>query len=147
MMTTGQGLIYMRVRVSKVQGGQCSRSGIEFWYKDLGRDALELLLVWVDKENSIEFLFVFCTVLIHIFVFTLIYKVLRVSFESFPLVRLVVWPSHDKFHSRASQILWLWCSHNSGRFSIEKSTLHFNPHGSHSGRSSKAVSPPCLETP
>ena len=76
----------MRVRVSKVQGGQCSRSGIEFWCKDLGRDALELLLVRVDKKNLIEFPFVFCTVLIHIFVFTLIYKVLHVSFEPFPFI-------------------------------------------------------------
>ena len=28
---------------------------IEFWYKDLDWDVLELLLVRVDKENSIEF--------------------------------------------------------------------------------------------
>ena len=63
--------------------------------KDLGWNALELLLVWVDKENSIEFPFVFCTVLIYIFVFTLIYKVLHVSFESFPVVHLVIWPSYD----------------------------------------------------
>jgi len=104
MMTTGQGLIYMRVRVSKVQGGHCSRSRIKFWCKDLGRDALELLLVRVDKENSIEFPFVFCTVLIYIFVFTLIYKVPCVSFESFPLARLVIWPSHDK-----SSVTFLGC--------------------------------------
>ena len=29
---------------------------IEFWCKDLDWDVLELLLVWVDKENSMEFL-------------------------------------------------------------------------------------------
>jgi len=29
VMTTGQGLIYIRVKVSKVQGGQCSRSGYQ----------------------------------------------------------------------------------------------------------------------
>ena len=28
---------------------------IEFWYKDLDWDVLELLLVWVDKENLMEF--------------------------------------------------------------------------------------------
>jgi len=29
---------------------------IKFWCKDLDWDVLELLLVWVDKENSMEFL-------------------------------------------------------------------------------------------
>ena len=29
---------------------------IKFWCKDLDWDVLELFLVWVDKENSIEFL-------------------------------------------------------------------------------------------
>jgi len=29
---------------------------IEFWCKDLDWDVLELLLVWVDKKNSMEFL-------------------------------------------------------------------------------------------
>ena len=28
---------------------------IKFWYKDLDWGVLELLLVWVDKENSMEF--------------------------------------------------------------------------------------------
>jgi len=37
--------IVMRIRMSKVQGGQCSGYGIEFWYKDLDSDVLEPLLV------------------------------------------------------------------------------------------------------
>ena len=32
-----------------------TNEGIEFWYKALGCDDLGLLLVWVDKENSMEF--------------------------------------------------------------------------------------------
>jgi len=32
-----------------------TNKGIKFWYKDLDWDVLELLLVRVDKENSIEF--------------------------------------------------------------------------------------------
>ena len=32
---------------------------IEFWYKALDCDDLGLLLVWVDKENSMEFLLIF----------------------------------------------------------------------------------------
>ena len=62
---------------------------IEFWYKVLDCDGLGLLLVQVDKENLIEFSFVYYTLLIHISVFTLIYKVLHISFESFPLTRLL----------------------------------------------------------
>jgi len=64
--------------------------GIEFWYKALGCDNLGLLLVWVDKENSIEFSFICYTLLIYVSVFTLVYKVLHVSFESFPLVHPLV---------------------------------------------------------
>ena len=66
-----------------------ANEGIEFWCKALDYDNLGLLLVWVDKENLIEFLFVCYTLLIHISVFTLIYKVLHISFESFPLTRLL----------------------------------------------------------
>jgi len=40
--------------------------GIKFWYKNLDWDILELLLVWVDKENLIEFSFDYSTLLIHI---------------------------------------------------------------------------------
>jgi len=75
----------MRVRVSKIQGRQCSRSGIEFWCKDLGRDTLELLLVQVDKENLIEFLFICCILLIHILYLSLFIK-FRVSPLSHPLL-------------------------------------------------------------
>jgi len=32
-----------------------ANKGIEFWYKDLDWDILELLLVWVDKENLMDF--------------------------------------------------------------------------------------------
>jgi len=42
--------------MSKVQDGQCPRSGIEFWYKDFSHDNLISLLIWVDKENLMEFL-------------------------------------------------------------------------------------------
>ena len=31
---------------------------IKFWCKNLDWDVLELLLVWVDKKNSIEFLLI-----------------------------------------------------------------------------------------
>ena len=40
--------------------------GIEFWCKNLDCGALDLLLVHVDKENSIEFLLDCSTLLIHI---------------------------------------------------------------------------------
>ena len=52
-MTTGRGLIYIRVRVSKVNSTQ--EVDIEFWCKNLDWNILELLLVQVDKENSMEF--------------------------------------------------------------------------------------------
>jgi len=55
-------------------------------YSDLGWNNLITLLVWVDKENSIEFPFNCCILLIHILVFTFIYKVLHISFKSFSLV-------------------------------------------------------------
>ena len=32
-----------------------ANKGIKFWYKDLDWDVLELLLVQVDKKNSMEF--------------------------------------------------------------------------------------------
>ena len=48
----------------------CSRrtqwSSLLDWCKDLDWDILELLLVWVDKENSIEFPFNCGTLLIHL---------------------------------------------------------------------------------
>ena len=46
----------MRVKMSKVQNGWCSRYGIEFQYNDLAWDDLITLQVWVDKKNSMEFL-------------------------------------------------------------------------------------------
>jgi len=52
--------------------------------KNLDCNALELLLVQVDKKNLIELLFNCYTLLIHILLFTSIYKVLHISFESFP---------------------------------------------------------------
>jgi len=42
--------------------------------KNLDCGALELLLVWVDKENSIEFSFNCCTLLIHILYLLLFIK-------------------------------------------------------------------------
>jgi len=41
--------------MSKVQGRQCSRHGIEFWCSDLAWDDLITLQVWVDKKNLIKF--------------------------------------------------------------------------------------------
>ena len=38
---------------------------IKFWYKNLDYNILELLLVWVDKKNLIEFLFNCYTLLIY----------------------------------------------------------------------------------
>ena len=52
--------------------------------KNLDCNALELLLVQVDKKNLIELLFNCCILLIYILLFTSIYKVLHISFESFP---------------------------------------------------------------
>ena len=52
--------------------------------KNLDCNALELLLVQVDKKNLIELSFNCCILLIHILLFTSIYKVLHISFESFP---------------------------------------------------------------
>jgi len=57
--------------------------------KVLDCDGLGLLLVQVDKENLIEFSFVYYTLLIYVSVFTLIYKVPYISLESFPLMRLL----------------------------------------------------------
>jgi len=42
--------------LSRVRGEQCSDVVIEFWCSDLAQDDLTTLLVWVDKENSMEFL-------------------------------------------------------------------------------------------
>jgi len=47
---------------------------IEFWCSDLARDDLITLLVRVDKENSIEFPFVCCTLFIHILYLSLFIK-------------------------------------------------------------------------
>ena len=58
--------VVVRIRVSKVWGRQCSGYGIKFWCSNLAWDNLITLLVWVDKENSIEFPFICCTLLIHI---------------------------------------------------------------------------------
>jgi len=33
-----------------------ANEGIEFWYNNLAWDDLDTLLVWVDKENLMEFL-------------------------------------------------------------------------------------------
>jgi len=54
--------------------------GIEFWYKNLDCGILELLLVQVDKENSIEFLFNCYILLIHI-----LYLLLFIKFHTSPL--------------------------------------------------------------
>ena len=58
--------------------------------KNLDCDALELLLVQGDKKNSIKSLFNCCTLLIHILLFTSIYKVPHISFESFLLICLLI---------------------------------------------------------
>ena len=71
-------------------------------------DDLITLLVWVDKENSIEFSFAFLYTTYTLSVFTLIYKVPHISFESSSLmsidllrkekkidIDLVIWSSHD----------------------------------------------------
>ena len=48
----------MRVKMSRVQGEQCSSSNIKFWYqraKLCARIKLTALCSAFDKENSIEF--------------------------------------------------------------------------------------------
>jgi len=47
---------------------------IKFWCKNLDWDTLEPLLVQVDKENSIEFSFDYCILLIHILYLLLFIK-------------------------------------------------------------------------
>ena len=47
VMTTGQGLIYMRVRVSKVQGGQ--------YLLSRGSECLSDHPRWIFKKNLMEF--------------------------------------------------------------------------------------------
>ena len=49
----------------EIQGPQCLYMTLIFC-KNLGQDALELLLVQVDKKNSMEFSFDFGTLLIHV---------------------------------------------------------------------------------
>ena len=61
-----------------------TNEGIEFWCKNLDDDALDLLLVQVDKENSIEFLFVCCTLLIH-FLYLLLLAKFCTSLSSYSL--------------------------------------------------------------
>ena len=80
----------------------------------------------------IEFSFIYCTLLIHISVFTLIYKVLCVSFESFPLVHLLV--SFNKEKEKEKKInndLVIWPSHNRYRGGGEGNT--FNRGGTQTG--------------
>ena len=42
--------------MNKVQDKWCFRCEIKFWCSDLAWDDLITLQVWVDKENSMEFL-------------------------------------------------------------------------------------------
>jgi len=58
--------------------------------KNLDCDTLELLLVWVDKENLIESSFNCCILLIYILLFTSIYKVPHISFELFLLIHPLI---------------------------------------------------------
>jgi len=56
--------------------------------KNLDCGALELLLVQVNKKNSIEFLFDYYTLLIHILYLLLFINFCTSLFESFPLACL-----------------------------------------------------------
>jgi len=54
--------------------GRTDSDLLDLFYKNLDYDTLELLLVQVDKKNSIEFPFDCCTLLIHILYLLLFIK-------------------------------------------------------------------------
>jgi len=79
-------LPYNRNRDSSIEIGPWQKPTL---CSDLVWDDLITLLVWVDKENSIEFSFAFCTILIHI-LYLLLFTKFHISLLSHPLLHPLI---------------------------------------------------------